>query len=403
MRVRRSLAIVLFVAIGVLSGSCSSILGVDEYKSSTDDLCELLVACYDFPACSQHVGGSLDGASASQRTAWLVAFSDENCLLKCTSARKCLNIEPVCEDAGQGCSVPEQCCGFLDGQASCDQVNCCKPSGIPCETTEECCGGLECDPETATCGGVVCRPANAFCQDDAQCCTKACRDFKCAENICAQEGEACEEPGTPCCDGKCGPNQRCGCANEGELCDLDGDCCNSPEAPLKLSCEPGPNGGVCTSAVCTPDELPCQLDDDCCSTNCDDNLFVCTQGCSTAGVDCQVDEECCSGRCGEGGQCECSTEFCTQSPDCCEVTPGQNDGKCYGGACHPACAPKSCDHNVCGTGAPLDPTDPNCSPASTPDCVSKVCAGDEYCCCNGWDQHCVDDAVALCGVAVCGE
>jgi hypothetical protein len=56
---------------------------------------------------------------------------------------------------------------------------------------------------------------------------------------------------------------------------------------------------------------------------------------------------------------------------------------------------------VCGTGAPLDPNDPACNPSSVPDCVKQVCAEDPFCCCNGWDQYCVEDAVALCGQTAC--
>lgn len=407
MKARRSLALFLVFALGTLLGSCSSLLGVDDYKSSSDDLCELLVACYDFPACNQHVGGSLDAASATDRTAWLVAFSDEGCLLKCTSARKCLNIEPVCEDGGEGCSIPEQCCGFLTGQASCDQVNCCRPQGVPCKIAEggpeqgDCCTGLTCSRETGTCGGTICRGVNQFCQNDFDCCTKACRDFKCAENLCAKAGEACEEPATPCCDGQCGPNKRCGCANENEACELDSDCCNGPGSPISLQCVADENGKFCRQDTCTPDEQPCQLDGDCCSLHCDTQQFLCGQPCQAVGADCQSDETCCTGQCGADGKCACSTEFCTQSSDCCEVTPGLNDGKCYGGVCHPACLPQSCDHGVCGTGGPLDPNDPSCSPATATDCVKKVCAGDPFCCCNGWDQYCAEDAVALCGPTAC--
>jgi hypothetical protein len=394
-KVRRALA-TLFV---VLLASCSSLLGVDEYNSSTDDLCELLVACYGFPACEQHIGQSLDAASSTDRTAWLVAFSDEGCMLKCTSARKCLDIDPVCESEGESCAVPEECCGFLTGEASCNQ-KCCRPPGVPCEVSSpedvqgNCCEG-ECSRTTGTCGGTVCYGVGQFCLNDLDCCTKACRDFKCAENLCGLDGDPCEDPIAPCCDGLCGPNNRCGCTAQGGSCVTDNDCCKDPNLP-PLQCQPETQTCEPTT-TCIPNELPCGPLG-CCSGFCDDQSGTCADACTDVAAPCQKNEECCTGEC-VNNACACSTEICTKDTDCCEVTPGANDGKCYGGACHPVCVTSTCDHGECATGGPLSDA---CTTSSLdPTCIPTVCALDPYCCCNAWDEYCIDEAVELCN-NVCG-
>ncbi len=406
---RRTLAGSLFLVLCLLLGSCTSFLGVDEYNDSVGDLCELVDACYNLPNCTSHVGDSLDSASGTQRTSWLVAFSDQGCLLKCTAARKCLNIEPVCDTVGQSCQVDEECCGFLSGQSACDldQSRCCRPQGVPCtksgpdDLVGDCCNSLLCDQNSGTCGGVICRGVGQFCRNDFDCCTNSCQGFVCAPNACVNDGAACDDE-TPCCSGVCGPSGRCACVPVGGVCAGDGDCCQTPTETI---CDPAPNGGgtVCQDAGgCFPDEFECQVDGDCCSQYCDPGRLVCGQPCLTAGKGCQANEECCTGQCGPDGLCACSPEICTTSTDCCSVTPGQNDGKCYGGACQPACVPAVC-HDECESGPPLDPK--TCTTGvNDPSCINAVCAADPYCCCSAWDQYCINETVAepTCnGVSVC--
>jgi hypothetical protein len=57
----------------------------------------------------------------------------------------------------------------------------------------------------------------------------------------------------------------------------------------------------------------------------------------------------------------------------------------------------SCAHELCDTGAPLDPT---CDP-----CVETVCAQDGFCCESAWDSICVIEAQDFCGLTcdTCGD
>jgi hypothetical protein len=50
----------------------------------------------------------------------------------------------------------------------------------------------------------------------------------------------------------------------------------------------------------------------------------------------------------------------------------------------------NCAHDVCTTGAALNPA---CDP-----CVTFVCAFDNLCCSSGWDSICVSWAESFCGV-----
>lgn len=53
-----------------------------------------------------------------------------------------------------------------------------------------------------------------------------------------------------------------------------------------------------------------------------------------------------------------------------------------------------CAHDRCTPGVPLvaDCGDP---------CVAKICAADEFCCKNEWDQQCIDEVASVCGSAAC--
>src|SRR5688572_3487464 len=101
-RSMRALALSIIGATLAL-GSCSSILGVEDYKDSTTELCDLLNACYKYQNCEARISSRLDGAAASDRTLWLASISDKACLEQCSSARRCLNIKPVCTDFGKEC------------------------------------------------------------------------------------------------------------------------------------------------------------------------------------------------------------------------------------------------------------------------------------------------------------
>jgi hypothetical protein len=98
-----------------------------------------------------------------------------------------------------------------------------------------------------------------------------------------------------------------------------------------------------------------------------------------------------------GSTCSCppmagrDTPFCNDKSQC--VYPYLPTGSCTHSLCITPDAPlwEGCDTQAPGTAA--NPNDPN-------SCVTKVCAGDPYCCTTYWDATCRDEAVAA-GCATC--
>ena len=67
-----------FTTAGLLAVvGCASLFGVDGYSDSTEELCELLERCYQVKDCRDRLGPRLDAASASERSDWLSAISDQ--------------------------------------------------------------------------------------------------------------------------------------------------------------------------------------------------------------------------------------------------------------------------------------------------------------------------------------
>lgn len=88
----------------------------------------------------------------------------------------------------------------------------------------------------------------------------------------------------------------------------------------------------------------------------------------------------------EAGQM-CGNAVCAAGTTCCNASCGicvPAGGACSQQVCAPACA-----HDECSQGSAL--TD-GCSP-----CASTVCAADAFCCEEGWDNLCVQQATELCG------
>jgi hypothetical protein len=82
-------------------------------------------------------------------------------------------------------------------------------------------------------------------------------------------------------------------------------------------------------------------------------------------------------------------DYCSQNDQCCT-------GMCLpGGTCAPSCQDTTpCDHDVCTPGAPLSTTCTDMMPVDVP-CAAAVCADDPYCCCQTWDDVCVDRAAGI--------
>ncbi|MCC6903066.1 MAG: hypothetical protein IT377_29115, partial [Polyangiaceae bacterium] len=87
----------VFALVAVLAPvGCASLLGVDGYSDSTEELCRLLEQCYQVEDCRARLAPRLDAANETERSQWLSAVTDQACLEQCSAARRCLNIAPVC-------------------------------------------------------------------------------------------------------------------------------------------------------------------------------------------------------------------------------------------------------------------------------------------------------------------
>jgi hypothetical protein len=369
--------------------SCTGVLSLDGYASASEALCGMLDGCYVGAAitgCRDHVDARLDAsADLPVSTQWLTALGAEGCLDNCTAARSCLDIEPVCiATIGVACSVKEECCSFTKGAVDCVRERCCYTDGQRCGASEECCGTTCMD---GFCGGVLCREAGVACDLDDQCCSRSCRGNACTDTICSPNGFECGD-GAECCSLFCNASGRCAepaCGREGAPCASAGDCC------AELVCHALGAKSFCSPGECTPREIDCGSDSQCCTGFCDPVYRVCADGCREAGSECEVDGQCCTGTCDPGSRtCAdgCSVAYCDADADCCS-------NRCVAHTCAPVCVGTSCNHDVCSIGAPLDPT---CTGTADGTCVGKVCTIDPYCCCNAWDSFCVTQAEGACKV-----
>jgi len=430
---RRLLAVVVAVLAAVIwLPSCVAVLGLDGYRGAADELCSLLDRCYGeeaLPECMTHVAGNLDAAEPGEIREWLVSFADESCLESCTSARRCLDLSPVCEAVGADCAALEECCGFSKGLSNCDAEaeRCCRPKGTPCEIDEDCCadGGrcTEAASGTRTCGGVECKPPGEPCAVSTECCTKICEDTGlCSENVCTPDGANCGDDSSCCSllcvEGVCGGG---GCGGPGARCEKPEDCC------AEFVCFATPDGGVCSISQCLPELAPCEDPSQCCSNYCDPLFGECGQPpmCVPFGELCSLDLDiCCEGVCFDGS-CTCVPDSypCAFDGDCCGGLceagicnpPGCNDlggpcganedccsGRCnlQQGACAWPCATvanvSSCQHDMCSITPSPSVLDPSC-PDVDKGCVTEICLVDDWCCCTNWDDVCVGEVGSVCG------
>jgi hypothetical protein len=141
-RLTRALALALLGALGVPgAASCTSALGLDGYANAQSALCDKITECYasGAPPCQAMLADRLVGTDVSS---WLTSFSGDTCLGSCASARRCLDLPPVCMQTLAACQETEDCCNFSVGQADCIGGRCCKTRGIPCSSHDECCATI---------------------------------------------------------------------------------------------------------------------------------------------------------------------------------------------------------------------------------------------------------------------
>ncbi len=379
------LALVLGLTMGL--GSCTAVLNLDGYGNVADEMCSLLDRCYpksDTVGCLRILEKNLDGATLDARAEWLDSFTRFNCLESCSAGRHCLNVPPLCALAG-ACVRRQDCCGFLDGNATCHDKTCCQTRGSKCNDGAPCCPGAGACTE-GICGKIACLASSTdpppACTADAQCCTRICKRGKCARTICEDNNAACGED-TDCCSHFCDPTSKlCGeppkCGAVDTKCTLNTDCCVGTSCVIEAELLEG----TCQVSTCSFALVDCSADDQCCSGRCDRLSFFCVPACVHEGSMCAGEADCCSGHC-TAGFCTgtCSTTSCTQPSDCC--------GKaCVNNVCAAACEPPS-NHTPFTVGGPLGLT------ATHDGCVDKVCVEDSYCCCGGWDELCVVAAAKL--------
>jgi hypothetical protein len=425
----RGATLFVFVALSsVLLASCLGVLGLDEYEAAPEALCALLDRCYGkdarYAKCRGHVSSQLAASEADDRSLWLSGFSEDTCLSTCKLALGCLDKAPVCRGLRESCSSEAQCCGFTLGTATCSRQKCCLPSGVLCEKDTDCCaGGCKSSDGVSpkTCGGVVaCKTVGEACSIDEDCCSSVLCDANtslCTEP-CRAETSPCERS-DQCCSNSCENGSCTKCTADGEFCLKNEDCCNGVCDPVKATC--GATG-------CRNDENPCTTDGDCCSGFCAEGAWICDDqnacthngdmnapcasadeccighcnipggsdmglcGCANGGEDCLDSFNCCSGLACLGGSCQSclgGDEDCNRSDECCS-------GTCMEGDC---CSDPGCSHGICSTGEPLGVA--ACGASANPAeawCVARVCENAPWCCCNWWDEQCVNAVETTCNL-----
>ncbi len=276
-------------------------------------------------------------------------------------------LDPACDPCVAAvCALDSFCCNInWDGQCVAEVATIC---GETCPT----CGNGTCDAgeDCSTCPGDcgTCTPdcAHDLC-DPGLPLEPACSD--CTTAVCAADPYCCTVEWDRICvesaEQTCGITCENTCAHP--LCENGG--------PLEASCDP------CVQTVCAADDY-------CCNNSWD-------RTCINAAVElCQLDcVDCAHDMCAAGAALDptcdaCAANVCAADAYCCQ---NEWDARCVETAANVCGLACGCSHEICQTGGALEGT---CDP-----CVAQVCANDAYCCANAWDDRCVEEANATCGLA----
>ncbi|HVK70323.1 MAG TPA: hypothetical protein VM694_37980 [Polyangium sp.] len=412
-RPRRVLGVLLAALFSFGAASCLGVLDLDGYASAPVVLCDLLERCYGeagFAKCQGHVSSQLAVATAEGKESFLEGLS--KCLVDCKSARRCLDMPPICRNPRQSCTTNEQCCGFSGGLAVCSRQSCCQTTGTSCKSDVDCCTG-KCEGDPPTCGGTPCVVSGEPCAESFECCSGVClASGVCSEDTCFPDGFSCMGD-VDCCSGLCaqGTCSQPPCTQNDAPCLGDGECCNAAGCDETL--------GICGDAGCLPLSAPCSPTgpDPCCGDLfCKPGLERCVEpsSCTEVGQNCGFDDECCTLHC--QGTCQCANdgEGCYESYTCCsgvcingqcgqcrqEGSPCSKATECCAGICNAGacCKNSGCNHSICQPGEALTPT--SCSESAVEiQCIRAICANDPYCCCGTWDGNCVGQVAAVCGLS----
>ena len=220
------------------------------------------------------------------------------------------------EDDGNPCTVELDqggICGHLDGFVC--PINCSGVAdGTLCSDLNACTTGI--------CQGQTCVSTPITCDEPSCGGTETCQPFTGCQQV--TFGDACEDDGNPCTEGRCDPELGCvqdpltgtPCGSDADVCTTDvcnaGTCTHPPVAcDDHVSCTVDACGDPagCTHA---PDDAACDDGDPCTDDACD-----ATAGCQHVPVDCDDGDACTADSCNASGVCE--------HADACAV----DDFKCY--------------------------------------------------------------------------
>ncbi len=373
--------------------ACQDLVAGDR-SSVAQELCAELQACYGADAypCDT-LEGALREAAPSVAQEFLDAFEESTCLGSCPGSRACLDRPPYCAVVGEqgaaACATRYDCCGWSEGEASCDAAGgCCRPDGLRCVSDADCCDS-SCQREF--CGGFRCirvdDSASEFpCKSNNDCCSRRCdtasgeclaKTCSLLDEPCLSDEDCCESPvdvsgaaRVTCSEAGVCKRENQQCSGAAEPCGQSADCCD-PSAPV---CAPVLEG--LQSICCEPDKF-------------------------SLGIDCAADQQCCGDLLcepvGGGKQCTPPEAPCKKGGAACldgECCPGRTcaDGKCR--LDDAGCNVGPC-HSPCEIGVAL--TGDGCfDPDAT--CIQAVVAADPFCGCEGWDAICVQRAISTCGL-----
>ncbi len=220
------------------------------------------------------------------------------------------------EDDGNPCTVELDqggICGHLDGFVC--PINCSGVAdGTLCSDLNAC--------TTGTCQGQTCVSTPITCDEPSCGGTETCQPFTGCQQV--TFGDACEDDGNPCTEGRCDPDLGCvqdpltgtPCGSDADVCTTDvckaGTCTHPPVAcddQVACTVDACSDPAGCTHA---PDDAACDDGDPC-----TDDACHATAGCQHVPVDCDDGDACTADSCNASGVCE--------HADACAV----DDFKCY--------------------------------------------------------------------------
>jgi len=198
------------------------------------------------------------------------------------------------------------------------------------------------------------------------------------------------------CPQDCGSEAVCG----------DGSCNGSETINTCAADCSGGGNPVCGDNLCNGTETmnTCAADCGGGQGSCGDAVCNGTETTASCPVDCPPAATCGDLVCGAGEETSCPSD-CTVATACgdlmCDVAGGECESldfnciiDCFiDDQCAAAAAPAACDHDVCTEGGPLLDTCGTCEAA--------VCAADDFCCTDTWDNFCVEAVATECTGVTC--